>query len=104
MEDVTWLKTNRRRDAASNSAASAALDDASVLVSCKEHCLVGLKGSVRRASDGHLIHANVDTDVIVAEEPPMGGTEKPEVRDRSAGQQSATRALAGSASQSGRGL
>lgn len=37
-----------------------------------------MRGSVRRATDGHLIHANVDTDVIVAEEPPLGSTAKPE--------------------------
>lgn len=38
---------------------------------------MGLKGSVRRALDGHFIHANCDTDVIVGEEPPNGSTEKP---------------------------
>lgn len=38
---------------------------------------MGLKGSVRRALDGHYIHANCDTDVIVSEEPPGGSTEKP---------------------------
>jgi hypothetical protein len=49
-----------------------------VLVPCKEHCLMGMRGSVRRSSDGHLIHANVDTDIIVAEEPPFGSCAKPE--------------------------
>lgn len=39
---------------------------------------MGIKGTVRRATDGHVIHANVDTDVIVSEEPPLGSTEKPE--------------------------
>jgi len=29
-------------------------------------------GDVRRASDTHFIHANIDTDVIVEEEPPNG--------------------------------
>jgi len=33
---------------------------------------------VRRNQDGHLIHANVDTDIIITEEPPLGSTEKPE--------------------------
>lgn len=33
----------------------------------KEHCLVGLKGAVRRSSDNHLVHANIDTDVVVAD-------------------------------------
>ena len=33
---------------------------------------MGIKGTVRRSSDGHIIHANIDTDVIIAEEPPYG--------------------------------
>ena len=40
----------------------------------KEHCLVGLKGDVKRASDSHFIHANIDTDGIVDEEPPFHST------------------------------
>jgi hypothetical protein len=39
---------------------------------------MGIKGSVRRATDGHVIHANCDTDIIVSEEPPLGSTAKPE--------------------------
>lgn len=31
---------------------------------------MGIKGTVRRNYDGHIIHANVDTDVMVSEEPP----------------------------------
>jgi len=43
----------------------------------KEHCLVGLKGDFKRASDSYFIHANIDTDIIVDEEPPFGATQKP---------------------------
>ena len=39
---------------------------------------MGIKGMVRRSTDGHLIHANVDTDIIVSEEPPSGSMVKPE--------------------------
>jgi N6-adenosine-specific RNA methylase IME4 len=39
-----------------------------VLQHSKEHCLMGIKGTVRRSTDGHFIHCNVDTDVIVSEE------------------------------------
>jgi hypothetical protein len=35
----------------------------------QEHCLMGIKGTVRRSTDGHIIHANIDTDIIIAEEP-----------------------------------
>ena len=33
---------------------------------------------MRRSTDSHLIHANVDLDVICSEEPPYGSTRKPE--------------------------
>ena len=39
---------------------------------------MGIKGTVRRSTDGHIIHANVDTDIIVSEEPPLGSMQKPE--------------------------
>ena len=40
---------------------------------------MGIRGTVRRNVDGHLIHANCDTDVIVADEPiTPGSTKKPE--------------------------
>eukprot|EP01090_Pellita_catalonica_P006523 TRINITY_DN16765_c0_g1_i1.p1 TRINITY_DN16765_c0_g1~~TRINITY_DN16765_c0_g1_i1.p1 ORF type:complete len:361 (-),score=63.10 TRINITY_DN16765_c0_g1_i1:27-1109(-) len=53
-------------------------DTDSVMVHTKEHCLMGIKGTVRRSTDGHLIHANIDTDVIVSEERPLGDDSKPE--------------------------
>lgn len=33
---------------------------------------MGIKGTVRRSTDGHIIHANVDTDIIISEEPAYG--------------------------------
>ena len=39
---------------------------------------MGIKGTVRRTTDGHLIHANIDTDIIISEEPSTGSTKKPE--------------------------
>jgi len=39
---------------------------------------MGIKGSVRRNTDGHIIHSNIDTDIIVTEEPPAGSTRKPD--------------------------
>jgi N6-adenosine-specific RNA methylase IME4 len=40
--------------------------------------LVGVKGDVKRASDSHFVHANIDTDVIVDEEPMIGSLKKPD--------------------------
>lgn len=38
---------------------------------------MGIKGTVRRSIDGDFIHANVDIDLIITEEPEMGNVEKP---------------------------
>lgn len=38
---------------------------------------MGIKGTVRRSTDGDFIHANVDIDLIITEEPEMGNIEKP---------------------------
>lgn len=38
---------------------------------------MGIKGTVRRSTDGDFIHANVDIDLIITEEPEMGNVEKP---------------------------
>jgi N6-adenosine-specific RNA methylase IME4 len=70
-EDVVWLKTN------SKCAGHRPANDKTYMQRVKEHCLVGVKGDVKRASDSHIIHANVDTDVIVSEEPPVDRLEKP---------------------------
>ena len=34
---------------------------------------MGIKGTVRRNQDGHFIHANIDLDIIITEEPEIGG-------------------------------
>ena len=39
---------------------------------------MGIKGTVRRSVDGDFIHANIDLDVIITEEPETGSLEKPE--------------------------
>jgi len=38
---------------------------------------MGIKGTVRRSTDGDFIHANVDIDLVIAEEEPWGSAEKP---------------------------
>jgi len=38
---------------------------------------MGIKGTVRRSTDGDFIHANVDIDLIISEEPAYGSKEKP---------------------------
>ncbi|XP_057952224.1 N6-adenosine-methyltransferase non-catalytic subunit MTB [Malania oleifera] len=72
-EDICWVKTNK-----SNATPGLRHDSHTLFQHSKEHCLMGIKGTVRRSTDGHIIHANIDTDVIIAEEPPYGSTAKPE--------------------------
>jgi mRNA (2'-O-methyladenosine-N6-)-methyltransferase len=39
---------------------------------------MGIKGTVRRSVDNDFIHANVDIDLIISEEPEYGNPDKPE--------------------------
>ena len=70
-EDICWIKTNRKKQ-------NFPLFDDSLFVTTKEHCLMGIKGTVRRSIDGDFIHANVDIDLIIEEEKEPGNSEKPE--------------------------
>ena len=78
-EDVCWLKTNKRNKTSSEHSATATTAADPLLVPTKEHCLVGVMGSIRRSRDAHIIHANIDTDVIISEEPEdPSSTRKPD--------------------------
>jgi N6-adenosine-specific RNA methylase IME4 len=44
----------------------------------QEHCLLGVRGNPRRGEEDHLVHCNIEVDVLVAPEPPLGSTAKPE--------------------------
>ena len=62
-EDIVWIKTNCK-----NPGKTQHQDQKAILQNTKEHCLMGIRGTVRRNQDGHFIHANIDLDVIVTEE------------------------------------
>ncbi|PAA75448.1 hypothetical protein BOX15_Mlig030536g7, partial [Macrostomum lignano] len=66
-EDICWIKTNKGRPGHKLVEAETAL-----FQQTKEHCLMGIKGTVRRSTDGDFIHANVDIDLIMHEEPGWG--------------------------------
>ncbi|XP_067928772.1 N6-adenosine-methyltransferase non-catalytic subunit-like [Watersipora subatra] len=71
-EDICWIKTNHKcQDQTKN------IGQGQLFQRTKEHCLMGIKGTVRRSTDGDFIHANVDIDLIISEEPPYGSKEKP---------------------------
>eukprot|EP00794_Sanderia_malayensis_P016688 gene16688-18382_t len=72
-EDICWIKTNKK-----DPGNVKYMEPKAVLQHTKEHCLMGIKGTVRRSTDFDFIHANVDLDIIITEEPEFGSTEKPE--------------------------
>ncbi|KAK3085784.1 hypothetical protein FSP39_008670 [Pinctada imbricata] len=72
-EDICWIKTNPT----SASRYKKALEPSAVFQRTKEHCLMGIKGTVKRSTDGDFIHANVDIDLIIEEEKEYGSKEKP---------------------------
>eukprot|EP00366_Plasmodium_knowlesi_P004943 XP_002262441.1 methyltransferase, putative [Plasmodium knowlesi strain H] len=67
-EDICWLKTNIKETNKKIKYLNEINNENSYLQRTTEHCLVGIKGAVRRSYDIHFIHANLDTDVIIAEE------------------------------------
>lgn len=85
-EDIVWLRTNkadpegdltrevrislRRCNRLTKSLIvrlRSALQPTSLFTPTIEHCLMGIRGTVRRSTDSWFVHCNVDTDVIVWE-------------------------------------
>lgn len=80
VEDICWVKTNRTAPTDERGRVkrqSVMYGDSSILQRTKEHCLVGVKGTVKRSIDTHFLHANCDVDLIMEEEKSFGSTQKP---------------------------
>ncbi|KAJ8690539.1 regulatory protein [Pleurotus ostreatus] len=72
-EDVVWVKTNKT----TNRGPGTDPPTTSLLTRTKQHCLIGIRGTVRRSTDSWFVHCNVDTDVIIWEGDPLDPTRKP---------------------------
>ncbi|GLB44617.1 putative MT-A70-like family protein [Lyophyllum shimeji] len=72
-EDVVWVKTNKT----SNKGPGTDPPTTSLLTRTKQHCLIGIRGTVRRSTDSWFVHCNVDTDVIFWEGDASDPTRKP---------------------------
>ncbi|EPQ55761.1 MT-A70-domain-containing protein [Gloeophyllum trabeum ATCC 11539] len=72
-EDIVWVKTNNK----SNKGPGTDPPTTSLLTRTKQHCLMGIRGTVRRSTDSWFVHCNVDTDVIIWEGDPSDPTLKP---------------------------
>ncbi|THH01148.1 hypothetical protein EW145_g6966 [Phellinidium pouzarii] len=72
-EDIVWVKTNNE----SNKGPGTDPPTTSLLTRTKQHCLMGIRGTVRRSTDSWFVHCNIDTDVIIWEGDPSDPTRKP---------------------------
>ncbi|KAJ7145832.1 MT-A70-domain-containing protein [Mycena epipterygia] len=72
-EDVVWVKTNKT----TNRGPGTDAPTSSLLTRTKQHCLIGIRGTVRRSTDSWFVHCNVDTDVIFWEGDSSDPTRKP---------------------------
>jgi mRNA (2'-O-methyladenosine-N6-)-methyltransferase len=80
VEDICWVKTNRKAPMDAQGRvrqATVMYGDTSILQRTKEQCIVGVKGTLKRSVDTHFIHANCDVDLIMEEEKEFGSTQKP---------------------------
>ncbi|KAJ9118172.1 hypothetical protein QFC22_004076 [Naganishia vaughanmartiniae] len=86
-EEILWIKPNKNTIKAKKADVNVGQDAAesdvrrwmqhgrkdgddqpkNVMITQKEHCLMGIRGTVRRKTDNWFVHCNVDTDVIVWE-------------------------------------
>jgi mRNA (2'-O-methyladenosine-N6-)-methyltransferase len=80
-EDIVWVKTNRAQASVRQKGGlETSKDDdrqtgtggEGLFASSKEHCLMGIRGTVRRSTDTRFVHCNVDTDILVWEQDEEG--------------------------------
>ncbi|KAL5478851.1 KAR4 [Sanghuangporus weigelae] len=72
-EDICWVKTNK----GNNKGPGTDPPTTSLLTRTKQHCLMGIRGTVRRSTDSWFVHCNIDTDVIFWEGDSSDPTRKP---------------------------
>ncbi|EKM61498.1 uncharacterized protein PHACADRAFT_82400 [Phanerochaete carnosa HHB-10118-sp] len=72
-EDIVWVKTNHT----TNRGPGTDPPTTSLLTRTKQHCLMGIRGTVRRSTDSWFVHCNVDTDVLIWEGDVSDPTLKP---------------------------
>ncbi|KAH8101335.1 MT-A70-domain-containing protein, partial [Cristinia sonorae] len=73
-EDIVWIKTNEE----TNQGPGTDPPTTSLLTRTKQHCLMGIRGTVRRSTDSWFVHCNVDTDVMISAPSLTDPTLKPE--------------------------
>ncbi|SNX83472.1 related to KAR4 - transcription factor required for gene regulation in response to pheromones [Melanopsichium pennsylvanicum] len=87
-EDIVCIRTNPGEDHASSQQPSTS----SAFTRSSQHCLMGIRGTVRRSTDARFVHCNIDTDVILWPGP-EGETESQSARERDDVEESTRRML-----------
>lgn len=70
-EDICWLAIDSEEDTDPSVLARQEVgwnirsSTSSGLSRSVQHCLMGIRGTVRRSTDGNFVHCNIDTDVIL---------------------------------------
>ncbi|KAG8815338.1 hypothetical protein FS842_006184 [Serendipita sp. 407] len=73
-EDIVWVKTNKTSNKGPGTDPPPI---GGIMTRTTEHCLMGIRGTVRRSNDGWFVHCNIDTDVIIWEGDPTDPLRKP---------------------------
>lgn len=62
-EDIVCIRTNPQSDIAGDN--NEQPSTSSAFTRSSQHCLMGIRGTVRRSTDVRFVHCNIDTDVIL---------------------------------------
>ncbi|TIB63961.1 hypothetical protein E3P77_03352 [Wallemia ichthyophaga] len=65
-EDVIWVETTADEEDANDDEVFEDKTSDTLFKRTKQHCLMGIRGTVRRASDSHFVNCNIDVDTIIA--------------------------------------
>lgn len=63
-EDIVCIRTNHREDDQAGTGTQQP-STSSAFTRSSQHCLMGIRGTVRRSTDARFVHCNIDIDVIL---------------------------------------
>lgn len=82
-EDIVWIRTNSSLSSENNQSNTILQEpSSSAFHRTAEHCLMGIRGTVRRSTDTRFVHCNIDTDVILWPGEAADDGEKSDNRER----------------------
>ncbi|CCF54297.1 hypothetical protein NDA11_003171 [Ustilago hordei] len=64
-EDIVCIRTNPQTGSDAGGSSSEQPSTSSAFTRSSQHCLMGIRGTVRRSTDTRFVHCNIDTDVML---------------------------------------